>query len=216
MIVDGSASTGGRIRVLDLHLGNTASVVNMLRKCGAVVEVAGRPEMLAGADKIVLSGVGAFDAGMRSLQEGGWIGPLTELVAAGRTRVMGICLGMQLMCRSSEEGRLPGLGWIDAEVKRLELPAGSPLKIPHMGWNTVEITKANPLISPEEGEQRFYFVHSYRAVCRRAEDVLATACHGSTFAAAFSHANIYGVQFHPEKSHRFGMALLKRFVELPC
>jgi glutamine amidotransferase len=216
MIMDNSESTTFRVKVLDLHLGNTASVVNMLRKCGAWVEVASQPEMLTGAEKIVLSGVGAFDAGMQSLQEGGWVDPLTELVVAGRTQVLGICLGMQLMCQSSEEGHLPGLGWIEAEVKRLELPAGSHLKIPHMGWNTVEIAKANPLISAEEGEQRFYFVHSYYAVCRHAEDVLGTACHGSVFTAAFSHANIYGVQFHPEKSHRFGMALMKRFVELSC
>jgi len=205
-----------RVKVLDLHLGNTASVVNMLRKCGASVEVATQPKMLAGADKLVLSGVGAFDAGVRALREDGWVGPLTERVAAGRTQVLGICLGMQLMCQSSEEGRLSGLGWIEAEVKRLELPVSSNLKIPHMGWNTVEIAKANPLLRAEEGEQRFYFVHSYHAVCGHAEDVLATAHHGSTFTAAFSHGSIYGVQFHPEKSHRFGMALMKRFVELPC
>jgi glutamine amidotransferase len=123
---------------------------------------------------------------------------------------------MQLMCKSSEEGVLPGLGWIDAEVRRFSFPEGAEQKIPHMGWNTVRVAKPNPLIAEGDDEQRFYFVHSYHAVCADPGDVLATTRHGGEVTAAFSRGNIYGAQFHPEKSHRFGMALMQRFVELPC
>jgi glutamine amidotransferase len=120
------------------------------------------------------------------------------------------------MCKSSEEGILPGLGWVDAEVRRFSFPEGAEQKIPHMGWNTVRVAKPNSLIDGGGEEQRFYFVHSYHAVCAEPGDVLATTRHGYEVTAAFSRGNIYGAQFHPEKSHRFGMALMKRFVDLPC
>jgi glutamine amidotransferase len=121
---------------------------------------------------------------------------------------------MQLLCKRSEEGTLPGLGWIDADVVKFRVAAGSSLKIPHMGWNTLRITRTNPLVPAEEGEQRFYFVHSYHAVCRDPTDVLATVHHGVEVTAALGRGNVMGVQFHPEKSHRFGMALMRRFVKL--
>jgi glutamine amidotransferase len=128
--------------------------------------------------------------------------------------VLGICLGMQLMCNASEEGTLPGLGWVDADVRRFKFEQDSSLKIPHMGWNSVSVAKKDSIICSDQEDQRFYFVHSYHVICNHAKDTLAIAHHGYEFTAAFSHENIYGVQFHPEKSHKFGMALMKKFVEL--
>jgi len=202
------------IAVPDLQIGNVGSVVNMVRKCGAAGEVISTPAQLNDHSKIILAGVGSFDAAMEGVRDRGWHEPLTRLVVHEKVRVLGICLGMQIMCRSSEEGKLPGLGWIDADVQRFRFPSGSSLKVPHMGWNTVEVTKANPLIDAGDGEQRFYFVHSYHVVCRNPEDVVATARYGYDVTAAFCRDNVYGVQFHPEKSHRFGMALIQRFLDL--
>jgi glutamine amidotransferase len=175
-----------------------------------------QPRELESFDRVIVAGVGAFDYGMSSLRDGGWVDVLNQMVLQRRVPVLGICLGMQLMCASSEEGALPGLGWIDAEVKRLRPPPGSGLKVPHMGWNTVQTRRPSALLRSESGEQRFYFVHSYGVACHRPDDVLAIAHHGEDFVAAFNRENIYGVQFHPEKSHRFGMTVLRNFVELPC
>lgn len=202
------------ITIIDYGIGNIASVVNMVSRVSREGVIIKKSSELIEASKIIITGVGSFDHGIRSLTDDKWIDALNEAVLVRRVPVLGICLGMQLMCRSSEEGRLPGLGWIDAEVKRFNFPTNSENKIPHMGWNVIEIVKSNPLIESSEVEQRFYFVHSYYAVCNHPQDVLATAHHGNDFVAAFSHENIYGVQFHPEKSHLFGMALMKKFVEL--
>lgn len=198
----------------DYGCGNLASIVRMVSKVGGEVAITSNASDLACADKIILAGVGAFDHGMAGLRDGGWIDALNEAVLVRRVPVLGICLGMQLMCKSSEEGQLPGLGWVDAEVRRFNLQHDSSLKVPHMGWNTVTVAKANPLISVDQGEQRFYFVHSYHVICDNPNDTLAIARHGYNFTAAFGHENIFGVQFHPEKSHKFGMALMKKFVEL--
>lgn len=204
------------VHVLDYGCGNVASINRMIEKVGGFGKLIASSSELRKSEKIILPGVGAFDQGMQNIRDGGWIDALNDAVLRRRVPLLGICLGMQLMCKSSEEGKLPGLGWIDAEVKRFRLPAESAVKVPHMGWNAVAVVKPNPLISGDEGEQRFYFVHSYHAVCKQPEDVLAIAQHGYDFPAAFGHGNIFGVQFHPEKSHRFGMALLKKFVELEC
>lgn len=198
----------------DYGCGNLASIVRMVSKVGGEVAITSNASDLACADKIILAGVGAFDHGMAGLRDGGWIDALNEAVLVRRVPVLGICLGMQLMCKSSEEGQLPGLGWVDAEVRRFNLQHDSGLKVPHMGWNTVTVAKANPLISVDQGEQRFYFVHSYHVICNNPNDTLVIAQHGYDFTAAFGHGNIFGVQFHPEKSHKFGMALMKKFVEL--
>ena len=202
--------------IIDYGMGNLSSVANMIHRLGGQAMRASEPCSIAEAEKIILPGVGAFDHGMQAFRQDGWIDALNDAVLRRRVPVLGICLGMQLMCNSSEEGNVAGLGWIDAEVRRFKRPAEQVIKVPHMGWNTVKVINRNPLISGEDGEQRFYFVHSYHAVCNRSEDVLAIAHHGYDFAAAFSHENIFGVQFHPEKSHRFGMALMKRFMELEC
>jgi glutamine amidotransferase len=194
--------------------GNLASIVRMVSKVGGEAVISSNAGDLAGAKKIILAGVGAFDHGMAGLRFGYWIDALHEAVLVRRVPVLGICLGMQLMSKSSEEGSLPGLGWVDADVTLFNLQGAPSLKVPHMGWNTVTVTKTNPLISLNQGEQRFYFVHSYHMICNQPSDTLAIAHHGYDFTAAFARENIFGVQFHPEKSHKFGMALMKNFVEL--
>jgi glutamine amidotransferase len=145
----------------------------------------------------------------------GWREVLDKVAQERRAPVLGICLGMQLLCRKSEEGQASGLGWIAADVKRLDTGGDPRLKLPHMGWADVQAVRANPLI-PENEEQRFYHDHGFRAVCDELADVIATANYGTEFTTAVGHGNILGVQFHPEKSHRFGMALLRRFASLPC
>lgn len=205
-----------KIGIPALPCGNFSSVVKMVGKVGGEAALVHSPADLAAYDKVILAGVGAFDHGMASIRDAGWLSALEDAALNRKAPILGICLGMQLLCNGSEEGVLPGLRWIDADVKRFRFPADSTLKVPHMGWNTVTVAKPNPLVQPDEGEQRFYFVHSYHAVCKHPEDVLATTTHGYEVTAALSRGNIYGAQFHPEKSHRFGMALMKRFVELPC
>lgn len=187
----------------------------MFEAAEASVEIADRPEALGSVKRLVLPGVGSFDAGIKSLQNG-WISLLHELAFSRRVPVLGICLGMQLFCRKSEEGLLPGLGWLDADVMQLDREGSPNLKLPHMGWAVVTPVRINPLIPSDEGEQRFYHVHRYRAVCDREEDVLATAEYGMRFTTAVQRDNIFGVQFHPEKSHRFGLGLMRRFLSLPC
>jgi imidazole glycerol-phosphate synthase subunit HisH len=203
------------ITVVDYGLGNLGSIVNMLRKLGLPCELTGDPVKVAVAAKLILPGVGAFDNGMENLLRLGLVGPLNARVLRDRVPVLGICLGAQLMTRASEEGRQPGLGWVAADTIRFcsrELVAG--LKVPHMGWGDLILKKSSPLFT-ENSEQRFYFVHSYHFQCDRPEDALAAVVYGYEFTAAFSRDNIHGVQFHPEKSHSFGMELLRRFAALP-
>jgi glutamine amidotransferase len=204
------------IQIPDYGCGNLSSIKRMVEKVDGFARIVEKASDLDPSQKIILAGVGSFDHGMRCLKSEGWYDMLNEAVLRNRAPILGICLGMQLMCNASEEGELPGLGWIDGEVKRFSLPPSSPLKIPHMGWNTVTVRRENPLLPLENQEARYYFVHSYHAVCRKSEDVLATSLHGIEITAAFSHDNIYGVQFHPEKSHRFGMKIIKNFLDVEC
>lgn len=203
------------VTIIDCGIGNIKSVQRMFEAADGSAEIVSDPRRLNSPRRLALPGVGAFDAGMSALSEG-WIDALNGLVLERGVPVIGICLGMQLLCRRSEEGVLPGLGWIEADVVKLDTGGDRKLKIPHMGWSQVTPARPNPLIPDDEGEQRFYHVHKYRAVCERVEDVLATAHYGTTFATAVNRDNIYGVQFHPEKSHRFGMALMRRFLSIPC
>lgn len=202
------------IGIVNYRVGNLASIRRMLEKAGAESTIVDRPDDLQQVDRIILAGVGAFDFGMQNLREGGWVEPLTEAAMERRVPVLGICLGMQLFCASSDEGSARGLGWIDGQVRRFRVPPGSNIRIPHMGWNTVQVARPNPLLEVTDEEQRFYFVHSYHVECADAADVVATTTHGHPVVAALAHGNVYGVQFHPEKSHRFGLALLRRFAEL--
>lgn len=203
------------ITVVDYGMGNLGSIMNMLRKIGVPARLSSSPGEIGNADKLILPGVGSFDAGMRNLADRGLVDPLAEKAVARGAPVLGICLGMQLMAKRSEEGTLPGLGWIDAEVVRFRPPLeGERLKVPHMGWNTVAAGKNCPLFRGSGPELRYYFVHSYHVVCGDPSDIAGTSRHGTEFVSAFHRGNLYGVQFHPEKSHKFGMGLLRNFAEV--
>ncbi|MBI4705044.1 MAG: imidazole glycerol phosphate synthase subunit HisH [Deltaproteobacteria bacterium] len=202
------------IAIIDYGIGNLGSVYNMLRKLGADLRLTAEPAVVASADKLILPGVGAFDEGMRNLAERGLQDALDEAVLQRRTPILGICLGMQLFSRRSEEDVLPGLGWIAADTVRFTFPAGADQpKVPHMGWNTIQATGEHPLL---EGlaEGRFYFVHSFYLRCHDESDVLATSLHGIEFAACLCRGNVVGTQFHPEKSHKFGLRLLGNFLRM--
>lgn len=202
------------IAIVDYDMGNVASVANMLRHLGVSKSVLTRdPAILRNAAKVILPGVGSFDYGMQNLANFGLLDALNEAAHVRRVPVLGICLGMQLLTRSSEEGELPGLGWIDARTLRFRFEDGSRLKVPHMGWHYVVPTRENALIRSEP-RSRFYFVHSYYVSCTHAEDVIGTADYGFRFACAVNKDNIFGVQFHPEKSHRYGMGVLESFASL--
>lgn len=198
------------ISIINYGLGNLGSIKNMFKKIGYETAIVNSPDELENATKIILPGVGAFDSGMKHLHTGGWIEPLHRKVIIEKTPTLGICLGMQLMCRSSEEGEMKGLNWIEAEVKRFVFD-DPKLKIPHMGWNYVFDAKQSNLIVDNADEKRFYFVHSYYVSSDNEIDVLLKAKYGFEFTAAFEKDNLIGMQFHPEKSHKFGLSILKRF-----
>jgi glutamine amidotransferase len=202
------------IAIVNFGMGNLASINNMLKKIGAASEITSDPAKIKSAQKLILPGVGAFDAGMKRLTDLGLTDVLNEQVMQRSVPVLGICLGMQLMTSGSKEGALSGLGWIDADTLRFHPAEGSALKVPHMGWNVVRLEKPSVLLQNCIDEQRFYFVHSYYVCCRNRSDVLLTSDFAGTFDAGFEHENIMGVQFHPEKSHRFGMSLLRNFAEI--
>jgi glutamine amidotransferase len=185
----------------------------MIQHVGGTARLLSSPEQLGEVEKIILPGVGAFDHGIGVLREGGWVQALEAAVLERKVPIMGICLGMQLMTCGSEEGQLPGLGWIDASAKRFR-PTDSRLKVPHMGWSEVRQVRPDPLLPETADARRFYFVHSYRVECRNPDDVLLLSEHEEQFVAAFRHGNIWGFQFHPEKSHRFGMELFRCFLEV--
>lgn len=203
------------IVVIDYGMGNIGSVLNMLRKVGAQARPSSEPQVIASADKLILPGVGAFDNGIEGLKQRGLIEILNEKVLHQRIPILGICLGVQLFSRRSEEGKLPGLGWLAADTVRFQFPAGSNnLKIPHMGWNEIKIKGDNPLLTGFEDPPRFYFVHSYHVVCQNSKDELATSHYGIDFTAAVWHENIMGTQFHPEKSHKYGLKVMSNFVRM--
>jgi glutamine amidotransferase len=202
------------IVVVDYGMGNLGSIVNMFKKIGVPVEVSADPDVVVGASKLVLPGVGAFDAGMSQIEARGLRPVLARKVLDERVPILGICLGTQLMTKSSEEGTSQGLGWIDAETVRFRFPNEAGLRVPHMGWNEIQRAKNSLLLSDLDASARFYFVHSYHLVCQEKTDVLMTAAYGYEFVAAVERGNIAGVQFHPEKSHRFGLQLLRNFTHL--
>jgi len=203
------------IVVIDYGMGNVGSVVNMLRKVGAEADATGEPARIAQATKLVLPGVGAFDAAMTRLHDRDLVPVLNRRVLDDGVPILGICLGMQVMTESSEEGDERGLGWFEGGTRRFRFDGPEPrLRVPHMGWNVIRAVKPTPLFDGMYDEPRFYFVHSYHVYCRNVEDVMLTTDYGGTFVSGISRGNIYGVQFHPEKSHKFGMHLVRRFAGL--
>ena len=198
------------ITIIDYGMGNLGSIENMIKKIGYKSLITSDIEEIKHADKLILPGVGAFDHGMKQLRESGLIEILNQKVSIEKTPILGICLGMQLMTKSSEEGTIKGLGWIDAESKKF---ASDELKIPHMGWNIIKHKKLSKLFDENESEKRFYFVHSYCVSCNNKGDILTTTPYIYDFISSFERGNILGTQFHPEKSHKFGMSLIKNFVE---
>lgn len=199
------------IAIIDIGVGNMGAIKNMLRKVKADAVVTRDVGVLAEADKIVLPGVGAFDEGMRRLTESGLMDTLNRRVLKDRVPVLGICLGAQMLGRSSEEGTLPGLGWIAMDAVRF--PADLGLRVPHMGWNQVQPRNDPGLFTDITADMRFYFAHSYYLRCDNSGTIAGAAKHGVDIAAAVAQDTIWGVQFHPEKSHRFGAAVLKNFAE---
>ena len=238
------------IVIVDYGMGNLGSIRNMLKRIGAPSLISSDPSDIEAAAKLILPGVGAFDAGMSRLETLGLLPILNRKVLEERTPVLGLCLGMQLLTRASEEGALPGLGWLDAEAKRLPVKpmvaadaanaanavdavdaadevddvedvdaaddveaADSDLKIPHMGWNFVQPAYDSWLLADLPPDPRFYFVHSYYVACRDARDIAGRTRYGGEFASVVVRDHVAGVQFHPEKSHKYGMQLLKNFVD---
>jgi len=198
------------ITIIDYGLGNLGSISNMIKKIGYKSVVSSDIEDIKRAKKLVLPGVGSFDKGMSLLKEKKFIEVLNQKVLKEKTPILGICLGMQLMTKSSQEGKLDGLGWIDAQTIKFK---SDSLKIPHMGWNIVKPKKESKLFNELNNEKRYYFVHSYYVDVNQNEDILTTTPYGHEFVSTFEKENIIGVQFHPEKSHRFGMELFKNFLE---
>jgi imidazole glycerol-phosphate synthase subunit HisH len=202
------------IVIIDYGVGNLGSVENMLKKIGVKAVVSSDAAEIDKAEKLILPGVGAFDHGMQSLNERGLSGVLNRKVVTEKTPILGLCLGMQLFAKTSEEGRSPGLGWLDAALVRFDFGGSDVrLKVPHMGWNFIRISRPHPVLDGFDSESRFYFVHSYYMKCGDPSDVLAFTDYPAPFAAAVGRGHIVGVQFHPEKSHKFGMHLLRNFAE---
>ncbi|MDX2171895.1 MAG: imidazole glycerol phosphate synthase subunit HisH [Bacteroidota bacterium] len=202
------------IVIIDYGIGNLASVFNMFKKIGVKdVVISSEKEVISKATKLLLPGVGAFDAGISNLENSGLIPILNKKVLEEKVPILGICLGMQLLTKRSEEGLKHGLGWIDAETIKFNLDPTLKLKVPHMGWNYIKVTKKNPLIDSET-KNRFYFVHSYYVKCFDENQSIATSNFGTNFTCMVNKNNIYGAQFHPEKSLKFGMKLLENFTKL--
>ncbi|WP_323593467.1 imidazole glycerol phosphate synthase subunit HisH [Aliarcobacter butzleri] len=200
------------VAIIDYGLGNLGSIYNMFKKVGIESIITSDVESIKKASKYVLPGVGSFDHGINNLKNAYFFETLEKEVLNNKKPILGICLGMQLLTNFSEEGKEIGLGWIDAKTVKFNM-IDKTLSIPHMGWNKVNPKTTNNIFENLENN-RFYFVHSYHVVCNNKENILATANYGEKFTCSIYKDNIYGVQFHPEKSHKFGMQLLKNFGEI--
>jgi glutamine amidotransferase len=200
------------ITIIDYGMGNLGSIQSMFKRIGVATSVTADLDAIAQASKIILPGVGAFDNAIARINSNGLREILDRKALVDRVPVLGICLGMQLLTRGSEEGALPGLGWIPAVTRRF--PNQSRLKVPHMGWNLVRPSTLSELTEGFEKQTRFYFVHSYFVAADDPQNSILKTTYGIEYDSAIQHNNIYGAQFHPEKSHRFGMRLLQNFAQL--
>jgi len=200
--------------IIDYGIGNIGSIANMLKKIGEESIITADKEKIKEARRLILCGIGAFDDGMSKLEELGIIDILKEKVTRDRTPILGICLGMQLFTNKSEEGTKPGLGFIEAETVKFnfaDIP-DKTLRIPHIGWNDVLLSKPSPLFENMHHEPRYYFVHSYFVKLQEQTAELLCTKYGYPFTSAFERENVIGVQFHPEKSHKFGIKLFENFI----
>lgn len=203
--------------IVDYGMGNTSSILNMIRKVGGKATVSNDPVVLKEAKALILPGVGAFDNAVIKLKALGIWEVLNQKVLVEKIPFLGICVGMQLLFESSEEGNLKGLGWLRGTVKRFNfshMKSPSTLKVPHMGWNFVNVIDRNNLYVGLEKEARFYFVHTYYTDCINSSDIIAMTHYGFDFACSVNKENIWGVQFHPEKSHRFGIVFFENFLRV--
>jgi glutamine amidotransferase len=201
------------ITIIDYKTGNLGSIQNILKRIGEDSIVTSDKDEIACAKKLILPGVGSFDTGMRNLKDLDLINILNQKVIVEKIPVLGICLGMQLFSSGSEEGILPGLGWINANTMRFNFEDTTEYKIPHMGWNHIKIVQESKLFNDMYADARFYFVHSFYLKVNEPGDILTSSSYEIEFTSSVEKGNILGVQFHPEKSHKFGMKLLKNFVD---
>lgn len=201
------------IKIVDYGMGNLRSVQKALDRIGVKAEICNDHKNLKYADKLILPGVGHFKKGIKNLKKFEFFDELNELVINKKIPILGICLGMQLMTSFSEEGNCEGFGWIDASTTKFKFE-NSTLKIPHMGWNNLNIRKNDNILSGITENDFFYFVHSYNIDCKDESDIVATTLYGKNFVSVFNKENIFGCQFHPEKSHDAGLKILKNFAVL--
>jgi imidazole glycerol-phosphate synthase subunit HisH len=203
------------ITIINYGLGNIRAFVNVYNQLNIPIHIATHSEDLKSATKIILPGVGAFDYAMQRLEKSGMRQALDEMVLHEHVPVLGICVGMQILACSSEEGVLPGLGWVDGEVKRfVSSPAHNSMRVPHMGWNDIKPSKTTGLLQGLDLDARFYFLHSYYFQCHKNEDIIAVTDYYGEFASVVNSGNVFGVQFHPEKSHQCGIRLLENFAKV--
>jgi len=203
------------IALIDYGSGNINAIANIYKRLNIEFEATKDPDRLKKAKKLILPGVGDFDETMELLNNLGVVNALNELVVEKKIPILGVCVGMQILGESSEEGKIKGFGWIKGNVRKID---ESLLKtkphLPHMGWNTVNPVKKDPVFDNVNKNNGFYFLHSYYFDCQNQEDILATSDYGKTFASAIRHENVYGFQFHPEKSHQNGVELFKNFANI--
>jgi len=202
------------IAIVDYGMGNPGSTLNMLKYLGIEGAITHDPQVIAKAKKIILPGVGAFDNGITNLKSSGLYDALEKKVLEDKVPILGICLGMQLMTLGSEEGNLGGFGWIDAHTRRFISDKTKNIKVPHIGWNRVNAVNGNPITHQIDEQSKFYFVHSYHVICNDRKNAVATTRYGITFDSMFAKENVYGCQFHPEKSHKHGMKIFENFNKL--
>jgi glutamine amidotransferase len=203
---------GQKIVIIDYGMGNIGSIVNMFKYLGIDALVSSDKEIISSADKLILPGVGNFDRAVENINSLNLDDTIRDMALVKQVPFLGICLGMQLMCKDSEEGKLPGLSLVDATVKRFNFSKDCNMKVPHMGWDFIDVKKQSSILNGLDKGSKFYFVHSYFVSCENIDDVLTYSTYGIEFVSSFEKDNIIGVQFHPEKSHKYGITLFNNFI----
>lgn len=201
------------IKIIDYGVGNIKAFVNIYKRLGIEIDIASNYKSLTNASKLILPGVGHFDYAMHKFNESGMMETVNDLVMNKKVPVLGICVGMQIMAISSDEGSKKGLGWIDAHVKKIDIKNNN-FRLPHMGWNNIIINKNDGILKNLDNNSRFYFLHSYYFNCTNENNIIALSNYGSNFPSIVRQENIIGIQCHPEKSHEFGEQILKNFFDL--